>query len=79
MKGMVDLSEWRDAIPLDPDVLQFVACRAKTCRGCAFEHQWADVCGKAQAAATRAALKNCESGFIYVLVPADPREPTLKV
>ena len=39
----------------------------------------AEVCGEAQAAAARVALKNCESGFIYVLLPGDPlQRPLLK-
>jgi hypothetical protein len=77
MKGMVDLSEWRAADRLDPAQLQLSTRRAKTCRGCVFERQWAEVCGEAQAAAARVALKNCESGFIYVLLPGDPLQRPL--
>lgn len=79
MKGMVDLAEWRkrEATRLDPDALQFTTRRAKSCRGCAFERQFSDVCTQAQAAASRVDLPNCEKGFIYVAVLGDPCQHTL--
>lgn len=79
MKGMVDLAEWRkrESTRLDPAALQFTTRRARSCRGCAFEHQWSEVCGQAQAAAKRVELQNCEKGFIYVLVPGDPGQRPL--
>lgn len=79
MRGMVDLAEWRkrEATRLDPAALQFTTRRAKSCRGCAFERQWSDVCGQAQEAAARVELQNCEKGFIYVLVPGDPCQHSL--
>jgi hypothetical protein len=73
----VALSDWlghRDSNPLDPGALQFRARPAKTCRGCLFAAQRANICTLACQVAQMSGAPHCEEGFIYVAVKRDPRQ-----
>jgi hypothetical protein len=80
MKHCVALSDWigkRDDVALDPARLQFTTAPAgKTCRGCMFDQQGAEVCGQVLSLADRVGLANCDrERVIYVArTDIDPRQ-----
>ncbi len=74
MKGYVDLSELYEP-PMEPESMQFIAEPAKSCRGCVFKRQRAVICDRANEAARKADLPECEKGgVIYRLAKIDPRQ-----
>jgi hypothetical protein len=77
MRNYVNLDQWRgprDASPLDPADMAFQAKPAKSCRGCLFSGQYADVCQLAGRVAQMRQMPDCEDGFIFVAVASDERQ-----
>lgn len=54
--------------------MRYVTAPAKSCRGCLFAGQPAAICSRANIAAARVELEQCENGVIYVLKEIDPRQ-----
>lgn len=75
MTALADLVGLAD--PLEPAAIRFTVKVATSCRGCLFAGQRASVCHQASAVAVRADLPDCDSGFVYVTVPIDPRQLTI--
>jgi hypothetical protein len=79
MNGLVSVQAWlgRKGEPMNPETMQFTTRPATSCRGCLFDGQSASVCDRACKAAVRAEQEHCETGFIYVTKPVDPRQVDL--
>lgn len=74
---MIDLHEWLDQSdePMEPEKMQFIAEPGKTCKMCCFKRQRAVICDRANEAARKADLPECEEGgVIYRLAKIDPRQ-----
>lgn len=78
MKGCIAIDEWlgRRGEPLEPESMRYVTAPAKSCRGCVFAGQPVAICSRANIAAARVELEQCENGFIYVR-DTDPRQVDL--
>jgi hypothetical protein len=73
---VIDIESWRGPRdePVEPSAMRFRAEPGKSCAGCLFDRQHSSVCRKAAYVAARAGLQDCDSGFVYVAVPVDPRQ-----